>query len=165
MTYHNWKKQILESEDSEYKELFNVSDDVEQKLIIAYNQGQIFNAESNKSKKTYVDWKQIDNIIKEFIRYLNKRNNKYSGVYGPPRGGLIPAVLLSYKMNLPLLTTPTNNCIIIDDICDSGKTMELYGRYDKDKYIKLCLFATKKTKHLINFYGELTNKWIIFPWE
>ena len=72
--------------------------------------------------KVYVTWQQIHEYVDAVAKDLEKRNIKPTGVYGIPRGGMIYATMLSYKLDVPLLLNAAKGCIIIDDIADSGRT-------------------------------------------
>ena len=74
-------------------------------------------------EKVYVTYEQINEYIDNVVQDLKQRGIKPTGVYGPPRGGLIFATLLSYKMDIPLLLNASKGCVIIDDIADSGRTL------------------------------------------
>ena len=69
-----------------------------------------------------LNWIDFD----ECIYYISMRckNKKFEGVYGFPRGGLCLAVALSHSLGLPLLDKPKNNSLIVDDIYDTGYTLE-----------------------------------------
>ena len=56
--------------------------------------------------------------------YIRCKNKKFEGVYGIPRGGLCLAVALSHSLGLPLLDKPKNNSLIVDDVYDTGCTLE-----------------------------------------
>ena len=45
-------------------------------------------------------------------------------VTGIARGGLIPAVMVSHKLDLPYVDAVGPNTLVIDDIADSGVTLE-----------------------------------------
>lgn len=84
--------------------------------------------------------------------------------------GLIFAILLSHKMNIPLLQAPIENCIIIDDICDTGESLVHYNKnssgIDKPKYHITTMFY--KSNELVEpefWIKEKENKWIVYPWE
>ncbi len=51
---------------------------------------------------------------------------KIENIYGIPRGGLIPAVILSHKFDKKLITDRKDidpkNTLIVDDISDTGST-------------------------------------------
>ena len=55
------------------------------------------------SKKKYITWDEVDRFIDRLIKYISDSKKKYTGIYGVPRGGLVLAVILSYRMNIPLL--------------------------------------------------------------
>lgn len=115
-----------------------------------------------------VDWKEVSKYINSVNEFY--KNKKITGVYGIPRGGLILAVLLSHKMNIPLLQAPTDNCIIIDDICDSGESLIHYYKNssgNKQKKYHITTMFYKKNKLVIpEMYSYIKKKeWIIFPWE
>lgn len=116
--------------------------------------------------KEKVNWEEIEQYIDNVNDFYKDKN--ISGVYGLARGGLIFAVMLSHKMNIPLLLAPTPNCIIIDDICDSGESLIHYttNRYDENKYYITTMYYNKKSSIKVDYYmKEKENKWIVYPWE
>ena len=91
------------------------------------------------------------------------KNKSFGGVYGFPRGGLCLAVALSHSLILPLLNEPKNNSLIVDDIYDSGCTLE------KIKHLKgseTYVWISKKKPTWWNAHKYIKGKeWIVFPWE
>ena len=91
------------------------------------------------------------------------KNKKFRGVYGFPRGGLCIAVALSHSLGLSLLEEPVNNSLIVDDIYDTGYTLE------KIKHLKgseIHVWVTKKRPTWWKAYKYIENKeWVVFPWE
>lgn len=110
------------------------------------------------------------------------------------RGGLIPGVIISHHLKIPLRTIEWStrdggqktyyadieedleqgkNIVLIDDINDSGRTfVELLEdwRYDKSlpgKVITSTLFQRYNTQRPSDLYIELieNDKWLCFPWE
>lgn len=69
----------------------------------------------------HVEWSAVNDYLNHIASIIDP--HEYSGVYGIPRGGLVLASWLAHKLYLPLLFAPSKNCIIIDDICDSGETL------------------------------------------
>ena len=62
----------------------------------------------------YFTWSEFDKSV-EYI--ANKcKIFKFTGIYGVPRGGLCLAVALSHKLKINLITEPTKNSLIFDDI-------------------------------------------------
>ena len=111
-----------------------------------------------------ISWKEIDNFVEEVSLIIeDKWEVEYTGVYGPPRGGLTLAVMFSHRLSLPLLATPSIGCLIVDDIADSGVTLKKYADdYDiiTVAYHNDCSFEPKWFK-----YEKIDDDWVVFPWE
>lgn len=113
------------------------------------------------SKKVYVTWSDVD----EFITLLSSHMNMklFTGVYGPARGGLIFAVIISNKFNLPFLGAPQIGCLCVDDICDTGDTALAWRNKG---YTIATMFYKKGSKVVPDYWMmEKEDKWIVFPWE
>lgn len=123
----------------------------------------------NKDNKLYVEWKDIENYVTELaIKVCRDLNKCPNGVYGVPRGGLILATLISYKLDIPLLLAPAKDCLIVDDIADSGRTLLHYTENDTqfNKYYISTMFYHKRSMVKPDYYAfEKTNEWIVYPWE
>lgn len=114
--------------------------------------------------KIYLSWEDFGIMVDNLVKKIKKSRLKFDGVYGIPRGGLIIAVCLAHKLNIPLLyVTPSPDDLVVDDISDTGKTL-----YSYDYKKTACLFTTPWTKTEPDFWvGEKLKKkdWIVFPWE
>lgn len=120
------------------------------------------------SQKVMVSWEDIDKYLDAVVEDVKKRGLKPSGVYGVPRGGLIFATMLSYKMDIPLLLNASKDCIIIDDIADSGRTLLHYTQNDTqfNKYYITTMFYHERSLVKPDFYFlEKKNNWIVYPYE
>lgn len=107
-----------------------------------------------------MDWKEVEYFIEKLSEELPKN---ITGVYGIPRGGLCLAVMLSHKLNIPLLAAPCKDCVVIDDIADTGETLYHYA---EKGYCIATMYYHKQSKIVPDFwYKEKTDKWIVFPWE
>ena len=108
-----------------------------------------------------LNWIDFDNCISSI--YEHCKNKKFVGVYGFPRGGICLAVALSHSLEIPLLKEPKDNSLIVDDIYDTGYTLE------KIKHLKgseAYVWISKKKPTWWNSYKYINdNEWIIFPWE
>jgi len=94
--------------------------------------------------KTKVTWEQIYHRLNEAIKHLPK-DTKY---YGVPRGGQIVAGMTGNAVD-----TIEEADVIIDDLIDSGATLERYKEYSKP-------FVSLIDKRI-----ELQGEWLVFPWE
>ena len=118
--------------------------------------------------KVYVTYEQIHEYIEAVVQDLESKNIKPTGVYGPPRGGLIYATLLSYRLDIPLLLHAAKGCVIVDDIADSGRTLLHYTENDTqfNKYYITTMFYHERSVVKPDFYVyEKKNDWIVFPYE
>lgn len=126
-------------------------------------------------QKEIVDWnwvtQQLNNIgeIIEKIGGLDKVNR----VAGIPRGGLIPAVMISHAFGIPYISYTSakglpkydrKRTLVIDDICDSGVTLAEAEKYD---FVTAALVTRKGSSTTPSISGEIVNhdNWFIFPWE
>ena len=110
--------------------------------------------------KIYLTWDDIDNLV----NILSKQTPpNITSVMGLPRGGLIPAVMLSHKLNLPLVYFPLETTLIVDDICDTGNTFErINANYFACLHYKPHTSSFKPTIWAKSHEG---NEWVIYPWE
>lgn len=118
--------------------------------------------------KDYVLWIDIEDYIREVVEFYKDKN--ITGVYGIPRGGLIFATILSNVMNIPLLLAPIKDCIIIDDICDSGESLLHYYKDSSgtktNKYHITTMYYKDNELVKPEFYKyKKEENWIVFPWE
>jgi hypoxanthine phosphoribosyltransferase len=114
-------------------------------------------------EKIYVSWKEIFYMIHYLELTIKRSKEKFDGIYALMRGGLIPGVILSHSLNLPMLNKPTNESLIIEDISETGKTLKNI----KHKKIA-CLYTSLWTEVEPDYFAKIkTNKdsWLIFAWE
>ena len=116
--------------------------------------------------KEFISWNLIDEAVTDIAFNIKKTNKDFKGVYGIPRGGLILAVMLSHKLDLPLIMSKDEldeNSIIIDDIADTGRTL-----WDFLEYQSYVVTIHKHEKSIFKpDYSVLDkgDKWIVYPWE
>ena len=111
--------------------------------------------------KIYLSWDDITRDVqtlceKIFIDYPN-----IDSVMGLPRGGVIPAVLISHELDLPFVLHPGKNTLVVDDINDTGHTLsKAPGAYWAVLHNK----PTSKFKDCI-YAKEVGDEWLVYPWE
>ncbi len=113
--------------------------------------------------KIYVTWSDIDYLTDCIADKVSNDLPEIDSVYGIARGGLIPATILSHKLNIPYITQLSMNTLIIDDICDSGITLKRW-----EGYKTAVLFHKPHTACILpTICGKIHNgdEWIIYPWE
>ena len=98
----------------------------------------------------------------------------FQEIYGIPRGGIIPGVYLSHRTGIPFTTQlhKTKTTVIIDDISDSGETLQkLYRKHRKsflsNTFIPFTLWIMNKTAFFPQSFCRVKqkNEWIVYPWE
>ena len=87
-------------------------------------------------------------------------------VYGVPRGGLIPAVMLSHFLEIPLILNKKEidgETVIVDDIVDTGKTISKLPRRGR----LVSLFYKPHSIITPDFYARKAenDEWVVFPFE
>ena len=118
--------------------------------------------------KIYVTWEQVDDFVNNLAEHIQENEYGVTGVYGIPRGGLILATMLSYRLDIPLLMAPCAGCVIIDDIADSGRSLCHYTENDTqfNAYFIATMFYHKRSIVQPDFTKfEKVDEWIVFPWE
>ena len=112
--------------------------------------------------KIYLSWDDIETLVNQLCKQITENTRTVTSVTGLERGGLIPAVMISHKLNLPYVYSIHPNTLVIDDICDTGETLSLIlgGVYTAVLHYK------PTAKHTPTFYAqEVGDEWIVYPWE
>ena len=112
-----------------------------------------------------VSWNEVGTYLNCIAQRIDPHD--FTGVYGIPRGGSVLAAWLSHKLYLPLLSEPKEDCIIIDDICDSGKTLKEFVESDINYYITVMLHRIENGFNIAPdyYFKPKTDNWAVFPWE
>jgi hypoxanthine phosphoribosyltransferase len=119
--------------------------------------------------KLMVSWDDYITKIYQLIARVKESGKKYEFVWGPPRGGMIPAVIFGHQLDLKvLLTMPPvmpwseykSNLLIVDDCVDNGRALNTLRDYDI-----AVLYKKPWSPFIPKFFIEETDKWIVFPYE
>lgn len=115
-------------------------------------------------------WKEFDYAIEQIAWQLTAGDllDKITGIYGVPRGGLVPAVALSHRLNKRLLLDPDSptlgagSVLIVDDISDTGKTFA----HMRPKLSAAIHYNPKSLYRPTAWVFTKDNgDWIVYPWE
>tara|TARA_B100000424_G_C22746058_1_gene403462 strand:- start:225 stop:620 length:396 start_codon:yes stop_codon:yes gene_type:complete len=109
----------------------------------------------------FFTWTEFDNSVEDIAGKCKCKN--LSGIYGIPRGGLCLAVALSHKLNLKILDNPLKDSLIVDDVYETGLTLESYKHIEGACFF--VLFSKKEPIWWNTVYLSQKMEWIIFPWE
>jgi len=116
--------------------------------------------------KRFLEWRDIDAAIERLAANIKKSNIKISAIKGLQRGGLIPAVMLSHSLGIPMTEKEivSSSVLIVDDICDTGNTLIPYKQLNNP-----IVTIHYKTSALLepDFWFKIANEkeWIVYPWE
>ena len=143
----------------------------------------------NNNENIVVTWDDVRANLWSLIEQL--QDEPIDLIIGISRGGLIPGVMLSHRLEVPfqplqwqtrddtkerdflslvsldkMKNIGPENILFVDDICDSGKTItEIRSQLPHGRWAVL---YSKMDNMGIDFIGKrvYNNKqWIVFPWE
>ena len=109
----------------------------------------------------YFTWNEFDKTVDHIAskcKFLD-----FSGIYGVPRGGLCLAVALSHKLKTNLISEPIKNSLIVDDVYETGITLNNFK--DIDGAMFFVLFSKIKPTWWNSVHISEKKEWIVFPWE
>tara|TARA_R110000796_G_scaffold41079_3_gene101417 strand:- start:632 stop:1051 length:420 start_codon:yes stop_codon:yes gene_type:complete len=125
--------------------------------------------------KHYLKWGDIQELVDILCKKISISNLDIKDLWGLPRGGSIPTVMISHKLGIPITKgTISPTTLIIDDICDSGKTFKEYFNYYQTQFAfpfnlkTACLNYKPQTSSFIPtlWANQWSSKdWIVYPWE
>jgi len=135
--------------------------------------------------KVYVLQEEIDTMTDCLLDKIKQSNKEYSCVVGIANGGLnisrkiAESLCLQHKIiyiscydkenkkECPTINGdhPGNNCLVVDDLVDSGETFNLYRQHYGDNNHFAVLYWNTKSPKPHYYVKEKPNKWIVLPWE
>ena len=109
----------------------------------------------------YFSWSEFDKSVDHITNRC--KNLEFSGIYGVPRGGLCLAVALSHKLKINLISEPLKNSLIVDDIYETGLTLNTFKEIEGAMFF--VLFSKIKPTWWNTVHVTKKSQWIVFPWE
>ena len=106
-------------------------------------------------------WNDFDESVEQIANKC--RLKEFSGIYGVPRGGLCLAVALSHKLKINLISEPKKNSLIVDDVYETGITLNTFKNIEGAKFF--VLFSKIKPTWWNCVHMSERSEWIVFPWE
>lgn len=109
-----------------------------------------------------LSWREFDGAVEQLAAHARLLPN-LCGIHGVPRGGMVLAVALSHRLELPLLEQPCAGCLVVDDVYETGQTLAPYRHLDGCHV----LVWISKAEPLWWHAAEVTSaqEWLLFPWE
>ncbi len=112
-------------------------------------------------EKIDLSWNDVLYRAKRICEHIvEQRPDETVTLYGIPRGGIFPALMVAGILDMPCILTENaaEATLFIDDIIDSGRTLEKYHK----------LYPYKKFYALVDKLStdaDWAGSWISFPWE
>jgi len=124
-----------------------------------------------EKNKIYLSWKWVDEQINTIGDKLENVDIEF--VSGIPRGGLIPAVMMSHVFGIKYISYSSakmlpkdlrNKTVVVDDIADTGITLK---EADEIGFITATLSMRSTSLTAPRYFGEFItgDEWLVFPWE
>ena len=106
-------------------------------------------------------WQDFELAVEAIVERC--QGQRFCGVHGIPRGGLVLAVTLSHRLDLPLLSSAQTGCLLVDDVYETGLTLEPYHQLEH------CTAVVWLSKVEPQWWQAVetteSSEWIVFPWE
>ncbi len=141
----------------------------------------------------YISWPEYGNLAEALAEKVRSKGKRFDLVVGIARGGLPVAMVVSdhlgvridfinvksyngiAKRSAPrILSTMTEgikgkDILIVDDLVNQGDTLETVKEYLNQQNPRLLeaavLFKKPWSKVEPDYYLEVTDKWVVFPFE
>jgi len=121
-------------------------------------------------------WYEYCDDIQLLIKKIENLNLNINKIYAIPRGGLIPATIIShYFDDIPIVTKiedfdfdTYNKILVIDDLCHTGYTMKNLIKVKMDNVFTAALYVKRKSSFIPDLYieGDIPeDEWILFPYD
>jgi len=113
---------------------------------------------------------EVHELVEVICTKIGDKN--YTGVYGIPRGGLVPAALIAYRLNIPLagFGNINKNVLVVDDGINTGATIsnDVYSFCDKAVLtLNISLFKAYYLAKVARpiYVGKEITDYVTYPWE
>ena len=120
--------------------------------------------------RRFLSWDDIDRAVNRIVASINSNGAKFEAIGGLPRGGLIPAVILSHRLCVPFvaqanISSIEGDILVVDDICDTGRTLKRF-KFENNIYTA-ALHWKQSSEYQPHYFWEIAyeNEWIVYPWE
>lgn len=123
--------------------------------------------------KKYITYQEIGVLCNSLVNLIKNTSKTFDCIYAPIRGGLLPAVHLSHHLDIPMIlnlnqTSNEFKILIVDDICDTGKTFNsIKNKHPELNIYWTTLFLKPRSTFNPNLFVSTVpdDYWIVFPYE
>ena len=139
--------------------------------------------------KIYIRWEEFHQDVKDVCVKI-KNSGTYNKIVAISRGGLLPAGIIAYELdirnchalniatyigdehreldhfeNLEDVGEINSQTLIIDDLADSGQTFRLLRKEFPDARFVSIYSKPAGLKQVDIYARELPDQWVVFPWD
>ena len=142
------------------------------------------------TEKIYINWSEFHQDVKDLCKQI-KESGEFDKIIAISRGGLIPAAIIAYELNIRNTETinfssydgnyerrrdeeieisghignVNEKTLVIDDLSDSGRTYEILRRvYPQAKFVTV--YAKAKGAPQVDVFAKaMPDEWLVFPWD
>jgi xanthine phosphoribosyltransferase len=124
-----------------------------------------------KPRKVYISWNGVVDACSGLIDNLPPG---FLGIVPVARGGLVPATIISYKLDLPIIDLTyvehrpikaSYGILVVDDVCDTGKTFVRLRDTWPEATFAAPFVKPRGMDHCDHWYTEVEqDDWLVFPW-
>ena len=120
-------------------------------------------------KYKVVTWEEVENAVNFFEYKYNTEQLDCELILGIPRGGLVLATMLAYRLDLPLHIAgepiSDSKILVVDDIADTGKTLKTVLKNLSHSIVLTMHYHQQSTIEPYAWLYEKKDEWIVYPWE
>jgi len=140
-------------------------------------------------EKLYISWDEFHRHCKQLAQKI-KNNRSFDKIIAVSRGGLIPAGILAYELDIrnvevvnmssydgdkqradddisihSFVGKEDEHTLVIDDLSDSGKTFKLLRPLFPEA-VFAAVYAKKQGAAVTDLYvKDIPDVWVVFPWD
>ena len=116
--------------------------------------------------KIYFTYQDIQTDCEQLSMFLRSKN--VDGIVPIIRGGVPPAIMLSYMLNKPLkMTVTSEKDVMVDEIVDYGTTFRKFKKLFPSNVFVCLHLNTKHFKYEVqpDYHVREVSSWVVYPWE
>ena len=110
--------------------------------------------------KVQIDYNYYKKAVDSLADQIKDNGRSYDAIYPIPRGGYFTAIQLSQLLNIRIecdIRKITPKTLVVDDICDSGKTIESFKNYDTAVAFVKVRSSDIRSDDKVTFYGSIVR--------
>lgn len=113
------------------------------------------------TERVHVSYAQVSYAAQLLARRWT--GERLEGVYGVPRGGVVPAAIVAGLLDLQMVDEPGPDVLVVDDLVDSGATADRVLRSTCRAFD--ALYRKPTSPPLFAPAAIKVDGWVVFPWE